>query len=135
MDHLLLNLVRKEGYPLTTRLITMDKTWALQPIEGAAAIIEMLLHLYWQGVKEPLRFFPETSLAFAERLSKGAAVSEALRAAQTAWEGSEFAPGRPSEGADPYLSLCFGELDPFADPFKEIAQLVFDPLMEHQERA
>jgi exodeoxyribonuclease V gamma subunit len=135
MDHLLLNLIRKEGYPLTTRLITMDKTWALQPIEGAGAIIEMLLHLYWQGVKEPLRFFPETSLAFAERLSKGAAVSEALRAAQTAWEGSEFAPGRPSEGADPYLSLCFGELDPFADPFKEIAQLVFDPLMEHQERA
>ena len=25
--------------------------------------------------------------------------------------------------------------DPFADPFKEIAQLVFDPLMEHREKA
>ena len=62
-------------------------------------------------------------------------MTEALKAAQTVWEGSEFVPGRSAEGADPYLNLCFGEVDPFADPFKEIAQLVFDPLMEQREKA
>ena len=58
IDHLLLNLVRKEGYPLTSRLITMDKTWVLQPVEGAAAIIETLLHLYWQGAQGAPQVFP-----------------------------------------------------------------------------
>jgi exodeoxyribonuclease V gamma subunit len=135
IDHLLLSLMRTEGYPLTSRLITTDKTWVLRPVEGAATIIETLLHLYWQGLKEPLRFFPETSRAFAERLGKGAAMTEALKAARTVWEGSDFIPGLTAESADPYLSLCFGEVDPFADPFKELARVVFDPLMEQQEKA
>jgi exodeoxyribonuclease V gamma subunit len=135
IDHLLLNLLRKDGYPLTSRLITIDKTWVLQPLEDAAAIIETLLHLYWQGLREPLRFFPEVSLTFADRLGKGAGVTEALKAARNVWEGSEFVPGRSSEGDDPYLTLCFGEVDPFADPFNEIARLVFDPLMEQREKA
>ncbi len=135
IDHLILNQSRNEGYPLLTRLITLNKAWIYQPAEGSAEVLGKLLHLYWQGLMEPLRFFPESSLIFAERVKKGEKISEALRAAHPAWEGSDFAPGVPGEGADPYLSLCFGEADPFADPFGEVALAVLGPLMEHREKA
>ena len=134
IDHVILSLLRKEEYPLTSRLITFDRAWVFQPLENAATVLEMLLHLYWQGLREPLRFFPESSLAFAARLKKGEGVAESLKAAALVWEGSEFAPGLSAEGSDPYFNLCFGEVDPFGDPFGEIALTVFDPLMEHRER-
>ena len=126
IDHLILNQSRNEQYPLTTRLITLDRAWVYQPLEEGAEVLERLLHLYWQGLTEPLRFFPESSLIFAERVKKGEKISEALKAAQIVWEGSDFAPGASGEGADPYLSLCFNEAGPFADPFREIALAVLD---------
>ena len=134
IDHLILNRSRKQGYPVTTRLITLDKIWLYQPVEGSDEMLEKLLHLYWQGLTEPLRFFPESSLNFAERISKGEKIPEALKAAQTVWQGSDFVQGVRGEGSDPYLGLCFGEADPFIDPFSEIALAVLGPLIEHREK-
>ncbi|HME44215.1 MAG TPA: exodeoxyribonuclease V subunit gamma [Syntrophorhabdales bacterium] len=134
IDHLILNQSRKQGYPVTTRLITLDKTWLYQPVEGSAEMLEKLLHLYWQGLTEPLRLFPESSINFAERIRKGEKIPEALKAVQTVWQGSDFVRGVTGEGSDPYLGLCFGEADPFIDPFSEIALAVLGPLMEHREK-
>jgi exodeoxyribonuclease V gamma subunit len=135
IDHLILNQSPNTQYPLLSRLITRDKAWVYQPVDGSAEVLEKLLHLYWLGLSEPLRFFPESSLIFAERLKKGEKNSDALRAASTMWEGSDFVPGVLGEGADPYLNLCFGEADPFVDPFGEIALEVLGALMEHREKA
>jgi exodeoxyribonuclease V gamma subunit len=131
VDHLMVNLVQQRGYPLMSRLLTEDESWTFGAVDAARDILEALLQTYWEGLCEPLRFFPESSLKFVERLNKGETRPDALLAALQAWRGNDYAAG---EGTDPYLSLCFGRANPVADPFAELALRVFQPLLEHQER-
>ncbi len=134
IDHLILNLVSEPEYPRATHLITTDRSWRFERVEEAAPLIETLLHLYWRGVSEPLRFFPESSLSYAERLRKGEQISDARKSAQSTWQGSDFVPGASGEGDDPYLNLCFSDTSPFSDPFAEITLAVLEPLLEHREK-
>ena len=129
VDHLMVNLLQKRGYPLVSRLLTEKKAWTFIAVDTARDILEALLQTYWEGLKEPLRFFPESSLRLVERMNKGEAQPVALEAALQAWRGNDFVPG---EATDPYLNLCFGRVNPVADPFAGLALRVFQPLLEHQ---
>jgi exodeoxyribonuclease V gamma subunit len=129
VDHLMVNLLQKRGYPLVSRLLTEKKAWTFIAVDTARDILEALLQTYWEGLKEPLRFFPESSLRLVEHMNKGEAQPVALEAALQAWRGNDFVPG---EATDPYLNLCFGRVNPVADPFAGLALRVFQPLLEHQ---
>jgi exodeoxyribonuclease V gamma subunit len=94
--------------------------------------LECLLEIYGKGLKAPLPFFPETSLAYAEALSGGKrSEADALRKAENTWMGNERQRG---EGDDPYFRLCFGTSSPLDKEFRETALAVFGPLLRHRER-
>lgn len=116
--------------PIKSTLIGRDQAWSYPPPGNAQAILEQLLTVYWKGLSAPLKFFPESSLKFAEQLLlKGKPAPEALRAARPVWEGSDFSRG---ESEDPYYRRCFGEQDPLDEDFERLAVLVYEPLLQHR---
>lgn len=120
IEHLLLNLLAQEGYPVASILVATDVSLRFEPVPDPLVQLETLLGLYGQGLREPLRFFPRTAAAYA--------VKGELSAARNAW-GGEFFP----EGDDPYYRLCFGGIDPLDGEFERIARAVFGPLNEHRQ--
>jgi exodeoxyribonuclease V gamma subunit len=88
----------------------------------------MLLNIYWEGLRKPLHFFPESSLAYAEQTAKGTGPEKAMRTAQSKWNAFEY-----SEKEDSYYNLCFGQIDPLDAEFRELARAVFEPMLKHEE--
>lgn len=136
--HLVLNAVRAEGYPRHTLIAGLSAKsnkernrafYEYAPVDEGEEILEGLLKRYWEGLKEPLHFFPESSREYAERrLAKDKPAEVALEQARKAWEGTEWNRG---EILDPYYQLCFGEEDPIDTAFEEIAVEVFEPLLKY----
>jgi exodeoxyribonuclease V gamma subunit len=96
---------------------------------GAAACLQNLLDLYWQGLTRPLPLFPRASWAYVEALRAGKAPGRIRALVRLAWD-NEFNGG---DLTDPYLARCFGEADPFELPdFEELAETVMGPLWENE---
>jgi exodeoxyribonuclease V gamma subunit len=93
--------------------------------EEALDILGRLVSIFERGQREPLRFFPKSSLAFAEALTKGE--EAAMKAAESNWEGNERSPGDSENEA---ISLCFGsDPEPLNATFKQLSAEVLCPLM------
>jgi len=124
IEHLVLNAVRQEGYPSETLLIMTNDTATYSRVENAAIVLKSLLDLYWQGLSLPLRFFPSSAMAYADKQKWD------INKARAKWEdGYNDIPG---EGSDPYFRLCFGRTEPFTEDFEKTARAVLEPLMKHQ---
>jgi len=130
VEHLALNGASAGGADLGAVLVGSDATREAPPPAAATALLSGLLELYWQGLTRPLRFFPQASLAYADAVSK----PNPLAAARVSWEGNEFAKV-PAESNDPYLDLCFHNVDPLDEEFQQIAQAVFGPLLSGLQEA
>jgi len=127
--HLVLCALVEDKYPGSSLLLCKDAVMEFERVSNSTAIIEYLLSLYWQGMSEPLPFFPESSFEYAKRvLIKKQGDSVALKAAQQKWLGNEFARG---ESEDPYYNLCFGGIDPLNEAFQNIAVSIAEPLLNH----
>jgi exodeoxyribonuclease V gamma subunit len=136
--HLVLNDVRAEGYPRHTLLAGLTGKggkerkrlfYEYAPVEEGKEILEGLLKRYWEGLQEPLHFFPESSWEYAGlRLAKEKPAEAALEQVRKAWEGNEWKRG---EREDPYYQLCYGKKDPIDTAFEEIAMEVFEPLLKY----
>ena len=125
LEHLAVNL----AVPGTlTHLIDRDgQLRSFKPPVSLAEtekIIRPLLDLYWQGLSEPLPFFPRTSLAYAK--SKGSG----MRAALKAWYPDDYS-FADAESEDAWISLIHGDRLPLDDAFEKTAHAFFDPLIEH----
>jgi len=117
--------------------------------EGATAELARLVELYWSGQQLPLEFFPDTSLAYAYKLyrsagdpDQAAVERQAVVNASRAWEPRRLRGGGeiPGERDDPAVARFFGGRRPFEESggplgFRELARLVFDPLLERLEKA
>jgi exodeoxyribonuclease V gamma subunit len=138
IHHLALNTVRAEGYPQHTLLAGLTGKsgeerkmlfYEYAPVDEGEKILEKLLKRYWEGLREPLRFFPEPSWLYAGlRLQKETPIEHALQKAREKWEGNEYVRG---EIEDPYYRLCFGKKDPMDSAFEEIAAEIFEPLLKY----
>ncbi len=120
LDHLLLNTVRADGYPLHSTLIASDTALELPPVEGAAGMLSNLLELYCEGMTRPLRFFPETSWAF---------LKEGQQKAERSWRGDQRM-GFPGECDNQAAALCFGGEEPWGEEFNTLAERIYGPLIE-----
>lgn len=128
--HLALNAA-DGAHPRRTVAAGTDRMWEWTPVDEAPALLADLLALYREGLRRPLPFFPETSLAFAEQhLEKGKPVPDALKAARNHWRDWNGA----GEGEDPYRERCVGGADPLAGDFPETALAVFAPLLRHRSK-
>ena len=120
IEHLILNAAHQEEGPRETLLIMVDGSKTFRPVEDAAASLQTLLGLYWEGLTVPLRFFPASAMEYAHKQEW-----QVGRAIKT-WKGGFNFPG---EGEDPYYRLCFGQADPFDADFDRIARAVLEPLL------
>jgi exodeoxyribonuclease V gamma subunit len=91
-----------------------------------------LLKRYWEGLKEPLHFFPEIAWPYAEAcLGKKNPREGALDQARRSWEGDGWNEG---ESADLYHQLCFAKGNPIDAKFEDITAEVFAPLQKYLEK-
>jgi exodeoxyribonuclease V gamma subunit len=70
-------------------------------------------------------------MKYAERFVRGLGHNDALRAARSDWEGSDFSRG---EMDDPYYKLCFDHVDPLDESFASIALDVYKPLIKSRDK-
>jgi len=105
------------------------------PIDTASARAQLqtFVEMFARGLRHPLPFAPETSLAYC-RAESGAAVEPAdpaaLEAAEKAWRSDRY---RRGERDDPYLRRAFGEAGPMRKPsFAEIARTICGALPARQ---
>ncbi|MHB8123676.1 MAG: exodeoxyribonuclease V subunit gamma [Desulfuromonadaceae bacterium] len=119
LDHLLLNVARVDGYPLHSMMVANGTALELPPLEHAAAILSDLLELYREGMKRPLRFFPETSW----HLLHGG-----QQKAETSWRGDQRL-GLPGEGNNQAVALCFGGEEPWGEELSTLAERIYGPLV------
>jgi exodeoxyribonuclease V gamma subunit len=98
--------------------------------EKAGDLLSELIDFYKEGLKAPLRFFPEASWRYAfDVASRGVSPEKALAGAIAAW-GSEY--GKSREKDDPYIRLCFGKEIPLDGKFQKISFEIFAPLISEQ---
>ena len=136
IHHLLLNAVRPAGFPRYTLVAGLSPKsgkereglyYEFEPVEDAETILEGLLNRYWEGLKSPLHFFPESSWAYAqERVSKKKPSEASLERARKVWEGG----WNRGEAQDLSYQLCFGTGDPLNSAFESLAEEIFGPLLK-----
>ena len=92
-----------------------------QPVIDSHSLLQELLGLYWQGLREPLRFFPRTSHAFAKAMIEPNQAKSPEVLAATEWK---------EEHTDEYISLAFRNVAEPLDPeWQKLAIKVFAPLI------
>jgi len=132
--HLILNSLEDQSLPRRSLLIGEGDSYGYQPVSQSRDILDSLLKLYWQGLVQPLYFFPESSYRFAENLRRGRTEEEAFVRAQETWVGSS---SRWGEAGDGYYQLCFGPPEEGvaleSEQFKALAKGFFEPLLGHMQ--
>jgi len=86
VHHLILNKIKNQAYPCNGILACKDFDCKYPPIKESEALLKDLLEAYWQGLIEPIHFFPLSSWAYAEALAKGKDPDQALKSARNKWE-------------------------------------------------
>jgi exodeoxyribonuclease V gamma subunit len=111
--------------------------WNISPVAEPLPVLEQLLQLYWTGLSQPLKFFPESSYAFARADLKarsgtaGKTVKQSLDFAEDKLNGNGF--GMAGECEDAYFTLFFKDGAALDEDFQECARTVFYPFFEHAE--
>jgi exodeoxyribonuclease V gamma subunit len=131
--HLILNRQQTENLPDAIRqtiLAGKDRTILFHPVEANSSLLEQLLSIYWQGLTEPLDFFPRASFIFAQAVHNGKSEQEAWQRAAREWEGNRHT--GPGEKYDPYNTLCCKSNQLSEKNFANLAKKIFLPLLAHQ---
>jgi exodeoxyribonuclease V gamma subunit len=137
--HLFVSAFGKETGVETRFYSSEKKPLILKPMdrEPARELVKGLIDLFGRGMREPLPFFPESSLAFQDEMpsaSKGKEeevseqLAKALVEARGKWYPSNY--NDNPEGESSANKLCFRD-DPFEDSeFVELAGKIYAPLLE-----
>jgi len=126
--HLILNCLKPRDIEPYSMGLGLGERLILRPVDEPDAQLHDLLELYWQGMREPLRFFPRSALTLieAERQQQR---GDPLEKARRLWLGSDHQHG---ERDNAYYQLAFRGDDPIDDTFAELAERVFGALFEHR---
>ncbi len=117
--------------PRETALHAIDGALVFRALDRDAAMAHLaaLVALHRRALCEPLPFFPNSSLAFAECLHKGRPAQAALADARKCWH-TENAQSR-GEDEDAYFALAFRHLDsPLDGVFAQLAEDVCRPMLQ-----
>jgi len=129
IKHLLYNIIKPDSYSSRSVLIGSDLYLEYSCPENCRDTLKQLLDLYSQGKQKPPKFFPKSSLVYAESIFHDKPESYAINKANIAWLGTDHSRG---EGNDPGYRLIFGNVNPTDREFKDIALMVYLPLLEHE---
>jgi exodeoxyribonuclease V gamma subunit len=120
----------EKGPPGKSWYIARDGVFEFMPVSNSHMILKSLLKIFWEGLAEPIPFFPATSYAYAQQViqySKKRAAG--LKSAEHKWINERSW----SESADPYVAFCFAGLNPLDNRFEILAETVFSPLMANSK--
>ena len=93
-----------------------------QPAENSRMLLKELLALYWRGLREPLRFFPRSSHAFAKGTIEPDDRRDPQTQAKAEWKDEQL---------DAYIDLAFRNVsEPLDIEWQELALEVFEPLIK-----
>ncbi len=138
IHHLALNSILPGDSNLPSMLAGLASTgsepgWVAfeyKPVQNSEKILDALLERYWEGLRKPLHFFPQTSWEYAQALlSKGMQRENALDRARNTWTGNEYIRG---ENINPYYELLFRNTDPLDADFRDISEEIIGILIGHQ---
>jgi exodeoxyribonuclease V gamma subunit len=135
ISHLVLNSLQESEVCQTgsnTFLAGKNNIFKYVPTAESKQHLEDLLDLYWQGLTEPLYFFPHASFVFAQEIHKGKNEQEALQKAIIEWEGDDF--NKKGEKNDPYNQLCCKNMKLSNPLFMAQAKKVFLAAFALQEK-
>lgn len=132
IEHLAL-VALAEGDQPETVLIGSDAFVTFGRVPSPRAILQTLCEHFAEGLTLPLRFFPESGLAFvqAEQLDQG----DPFTKAKAKWLGPFPKKGekRRGEKDDVFITRCF-DADSMDENFAELARVIFGPILEHSKR-
>ena len=113
-------ILKPDPWRWNPKKITYDRSTC-----DSHAVMSGLLDLYWEGLRVPLPFFPETSLKFFEKNKKVNDESLALSSARGTWDGGTYSTG---EGENQYYRLLYRGMDPLSSEFMALADFFWsDP--------
>jgi exodeoxyribonuclease V gamma subunit len=117
------------GYTGRARLFALEEQQSFAALEAGAAReqLQQLLSLLQDNFCQLQPLLPQASRAWATALQAGKDAATALKAAQLAWSGSDYAPG---DSQDAWLALAFRDRDPFTPAFCSLAEAVWLPLLQ-----
>jgi exodeoxyribonuclease V gamma subunit len=117
--HLVLSLSGR-GEPLWTTHVARDYTMRIDPIPDAEPLLLGLLEARRDGLLAPLCFFPETSLAWAEK-------GEMTAKVWSQWNGER---NQYAEARDPWVGIAWCGRQPLLESeFVQIARRLWLPLL------
>jgi exodeoxyribonuclease V gamma subunit len=137
IEHLLWNAPGAGGKPAQTVIVGAESIWTIAPVSEPLPVLKSLLDRYWAGLSQPLKFFPESSYAFAAADykattgAKGRTTRTPMDFALEKWSGKDFGP--PGECEDRYFALFFRNSDALDSDFEAHARAMFHPLLEVSE--
>ncbi len=129
LHHLVLQVLAPAGVEPRSRWVAADQVLALAPVSGARERLAELLALYWEGLHQPLHYFPRASYAYARSPRRDQAA--ALRAAKREWLGNDR---RAGEGEDVYYRLGLRGLTPLDEAFERCALRIYRPFLDSCEK-
>ncbi len=131
--HLCLCAAGPEGIKPESCMVTLERSngkydinrLTLDAVADPRMHLEGLLAEYLVGLREPLHFFPRSSLAAADELNKDDADDRrAYRQARAKWRGGQY----PGEMEKPWHRLAFRETEPIDERFLALARALALPL-------
>jgi len=134
LSHLVFSSLQNR-YPETvagnTYYVSKKEIYIYSPRSQSNSHLEKLLRIYWQGLSEPLLFFPKTSFAYVNEIQAGRSERQALRKAAIAWHGDNYY--KEGEKLDPYNMICCNNFTVEDSRFREMAKEIFLPALELRE--
>jgi exodeoxyribonuclease V gamma subunit len=119
-----LHLVLNSTSPSSSVLIGKELMQVYQPVENSGVVLKELLVLYWRGLREPLRFFPRSSHAFAKARIEPDGGRDPQTQANVEWK---------EEKSDSYIDLGFRNVpEPLDIEWGELPLKVFGPLIKNR---
>ena len=121
LHHLALNTLRESDCPHRTLIDTPEHSFQLAPVADAREQLQQLLDWYWQGLQEPLAFFPKSAFEACDNKTG----EMKWDAAHKTWNGDTLS-GR--EFGKPEYSLLYRGINPLEeqeDACMDITQGVF----------
>ena len=130
--HLALNTAGADRPKRITRLVGSDSVlvFAKMPEDESRSHLVDLVNLFFEGLREPLCFFPETSWALAEKIAGGKSRDLVRAATVRKWRTHGWGAG---EGEEVHISRCFNEAIVDEEKFHRVALAVYGPILQRLE--
>lgn len=136
IQHLCLCSANENG-TFFTRFVGKEEAFDFSYAGEAKTHLEQLYQLFVNGHLGPLPFFIETSNLFARETlvpNPRSKLTPSNKAFSEFRKNADAHYGRPGEGFEPHINLCFpSSEDAISSRFEEIAITVFEPLYQHMK--